>query len=78
MLVSEQEGAEIWINNKNSGLKTPAFVKVRQHEVNLIRLRKPGYQDHVVSLVSRQPTTYYYTSLKRPVFYVVPNIGKQA
>ena len=42
---SEPSGAEIWIDNQNSGQSTPAQVEVMQGE-RQIRLQKPGFKTY--------------------------------
>jgi serine/threonine protein kinase len=47
-IISRPEMAEIWIDNKRSGKRTPAAVQVPRGRTVQIRLRKRGYLDDVI------------------------------
>lgn len=74
MVVSEQEGAEIWVNNEFSGELTPRAVYLKKNQENKVTLKLIGHYDHSAVLTSAHSLSYYHCSLERiPLKLVVDN-----
>jgi hypothetical protein len=72
MLVTEQEGADIYIDRQSTGLKTPALVQVSIGKSMHVEFAKPGYKGHAVEIMSRNGASYYYAKL-RPALRLIPS-----
>ena len=65
MVLSEQEGAEIWINNKKTTYCTPKLVALPLLEETRLTLKLTGHYDHEAFVHSRHALTYYHCKLQR-------------
>lgn len=65
MVVTEQEGALIFINGKNTGKRTPSLVSIPKGEEVQIELKKEGYLDHSAWIRSRHELTFYHCQLTK-------------
>ncbi len=73
MLVSEQEGAEIWIDGKNTKRLTPQMIAIPQMRDVKIELKLFGHETHQVTLRSSNKLSYYYCHLNRIPLRLVVN-----
>lgn len=74
MVVSEQEGAEIWVNDVFTGELTPRAVYLNKSFENKVTLKLTGHRDHTAILTSTHTLSYYHCSLERiPLKLVVNN-----
>lgn len=73
MVVSEQENAEIWINNKKTNNCTPSLIAIPKNEEVLLTIKLIGHKDHSVKVRSSQNLTYYYCQLERMPFRLICN-----
>lgn len=64
-VVTEQEGAEIWLNGENTGMLTPARVLVPATRPYRLLLSYPAHEDHEVELVTSSEKSFYYANLER-------------
>lgn len=79
MVVSEQEGAEIWVNNEFTGEYTPRAVYLHKTLDNKITLKLIGHKDHSAILTSAHSLSYYHCNLERiPLKLVVDNESFEA
>lgn len=78
MIVTEQEGAEIWINGKNTGLVTPKPVYIPKHVEAQLTLKLTGHHDHIAYLRSPHTLTYYHCRLERIPLRLIRNENYQA
>lgn len=65
MVVTEQEGALIFINGKSTGKRTPSLVSIPKGEEVEIQLKKEGYLDHFARIRSRHELTFYHCQLTK-------------
>ncbi|WP_413584701.1 hypothetical protein [Bdellovibrio sp. HCB274] len=65
MVVSEQEGAEIWVDGKPTPFITPRMIAVPLNEDVNIEVRMTGHQVHSATVRSPQKLSYYYCNLER-------------
>lgn len=65
MVVSEQEGAEIWVNGRFTGATTPQLIPVYKNQDVLLEVKQRGYETHRVSLRSPQQLSFHYCDLQR-------------
>ncbi|MBO9667819.1 MAG: hypothetical protein J7501_13530, partial [Bdellovibrio sp.] len=65
MVVSEQEGADIWINGKKSEHQTPRLITISRGQEVEIELRLRGHLSHKAHIRSPHNLTYYYCTLER-------------
>lgn len=65
MIVTEQEGAEIWLHGENTFKVTPALIKIEQNKEIPLALKYHGHETHFVHLLTDKPRSFYYTDLKR-------------
>lgn len=73
MIVTEQEGAEIWINGKDTGLLTPKAIEVpRNTEVDLT-LKLTAHFNHAVTIRTGHHLSYYHTKLERVPLRLISN-----
>lgn len=73
MVVSEQEGAEIWIKNKKTNSVTPKLVAIKKDHPVRITVKKIGHQPHSAIVRSSHNLTYYYCNLKRVPLKLISN-----
>lgn len=65
MIVTEQEGAEIWLNGENTFRLTPSLIKIEANKPAEITLRLTGHETHFAEIFSDNPLSFYYTNLER-------------
>lgn len=65
MVVSEQEGAEIWVNDQRTNYVTPKLVAIPKDESVKVEVRLVGHENHSAMVRSSHNLTYYYCNLKR-------------
>ncbi|WP_413582033.1 hypothetical protein [Bdellovibrio sp. HCB288] len=65
MVVSEQEGAEIWVDGKPTPFHTPRMIAVPIREDVQIEVRMTGHQPHTAIVRAPQKLSYYYCNLER-------------
>ncbi|MGZ3771229.1 MAG: PEGA domain-containing protein [Bdellovibrio sp.] len=65
MIVSEQEGAEIWIDGKPIGEVTPKLVSIPRNKPVKLTLKLTAHKDHVATVQSPHNLSYYYCQLQR-------------
>lgn len=65
MVVSEQEGAEIWVNGERTALTTPRLVAIPKNEDVKIEVRLTGHEPHWALVKSTHNLSYYYCNLER-------------
>ncbi|MEN0060363.1 MAG: hypothetical protein AAGB31_16100 [Bdellovibrio sp.] len=73
MVVSEQEGAEIWVEDRRTGDVTPKLMALPKNKDVKVTLRKPGFVDQTAWIRSSHNLSYYYCSLERPRLRLVSN-----
>lgn len=79
MIVSEQEGAEIWIDDKKTSLCTPKVVAVPRNTEVKITLKLTGHSDHTAYVKSGHHLSYYHCKLQRiPLKLIRNDIAKTA
>lgn len=79
MVVSEQEGAEIWLNDRNTGLLTPKVVAVPRNTEVKFTLKLVAHKDHTALVKSGHHLSYYHCNLERiPLRLVRNEIQKSA
>lgn len=72
MVVSEQEGAEIWVQGVRTNFVTPKLVAIPKNQNVNLEVRLPGYENCTASVQSSHNLTYYYCNLKRISFKLIP------
>lgn len=65
MVITEQEGAEIWVNDKNTHMVTPQAITVPRNTEVKITLRLVGHYEHTAMVKSGHHLSYYHTKLQR-------------
>lgn len=73
MIVSEQEGAEIWINGENTFKTTPSLVQVLQNKEIKLTLKLFAHKDHHATLLTNQPLSFHYADLNRIPLRLIQN-----
>lgn len=73
MIVSEQEGAEIWIADKNTGFVTPKLTSIPKNCDVKITLKLTGHEDHITFVRSSHNLSYYYCNLERIPLRLIRN-----
>lgn len=73
MIISEQEGAEIWINNKNTNCVTPKLMELPLNKETLLTLKLTGHHDHRAHVRSQHALTYYHCKLERVPLRLIHN-----
>lgn len=73
MIVSEQEGAEIWIDNKKTGFLTPKLIAIPKNSSVLVTLKLPAHLDHTATVKSSENLSYYYCQLERIPLRLIKN-----
>lgn len=65
MVVTEQEGAHIFVNGKDTGKLTPSLVSIPQGKEVQVQLKKEGYLDHSAWVRSKHELTFYHCQLQK-------------
>lgn len=65
MVVTEQEGAHIFVNGKDTGKITPSLVSIPQGKEVQVQLKKEGYLDHSAWVRSKHELTFYHCQLQK-------------
>lgn len=73
MVVSEQENAEIWVDNKKTDKCTPSMLEIPKNQEVRLTIKLIGHKDHSVQVRSSQNLTYYYCQLERMPFRLIRN-----
>lgn len=73
MVVSEQEGAEIWIDDKQTPFVTPKAVALPKGPESKITLKLIGHEDHTAYVRSNHTLTYYHCKLQRIPLRLIHN-----
>lgn len=73
MVVSEQEGAEIWIDGQPTGLLTPHLISLPQNQDVQLTIKLIGHNDHTVFIRSTHDRTYYHCNLTRIPLRLIHN-----
>lgn len=78
MMLSEQEGAEIWIEGENTGHLTPHLVKIPKDRDVKVEFKLFAYETHTAWVRSGSNLTYYYCQLNRVPLRLIVNEDTQA
>ena len=73
MVVSEQEGAEIWINDQKTQFVTPKMVAILLNTETKITLKMIGHEPHTAYVRSAHRLSYYHCDLKRIPLRLIRN-----
>ncbi|MEK2646034.1 hypothetical protein [Bdellovibrio sp. BCCA] len=73
MVVSEQEGAEIWLNDRKTNFVTPKAVAIPKGPETKITLKLVGHKDHIAYVKSAHTLTYYHCKLERIPLRLIRN-----
>jgi len=73
MVVTEQEGAEIWINDKKTNYVTPKAVAFPKDVETKLTLKLVGHKDHTAYVRSSHTLTYYHCQLERVPLRLIRN-----
>lgn len=73
MIISEQEGAEIWIEGKKTNYLTPKAVALPKNKEVEIMIKQVGHETHVARVFTRHNLSYHYCNLKRIPLKVIHN-----
>lgn len=73
MVITEQEGAEIWVNDKNTHMVTPKAITVPRNTEVKITLRLTGHYEHTALVKSGHHLSYYHTKLQRVPLRLISN-----
>lgn len=73
MVVSEQEGADIWINNKRTHHTTPQLISIPKNRDVKLTIKLVGHKDHDAIVRSSQKLSYYYCNLERIPLRLISN-----
>ena len=73
MVVSEQEGAEIWIDGKKTNYLTPKAVALPKNKEVEITVKQVGHEPHTARVFTRHTLSYHYCDLKRIPLKVIYN-----
>lgn len=73
MVVSEQEGAEIWVDGQKTPFLTPHIVSFPKNKDSKITVKMIGHFDHEAVLRSPYTLTYHYCKLDRVPLRLVSN-----
>ena len=73
MVVSEQEGAEIWVNGQKTNYTTPRLVAIPKHTETEVEVRMIGHEPHKAWVRSSHNLSYYYCNLKRIPLRLIHN-----
>lgn len=73
MVVTEQEGAEIWIEGKKTAFVTPKLVALPKNCEVKITVKMIGHHDHTAVVRSSHNLTYYHCKLERIPLRLINN-----
>ncbi|MNT47079.1 hypothetical protein D3C72_1837650 [compost metagenome] len=73
MVVSEQEGAEIWINDQKTSYQTPKLVAIPLKKETKVTVKLTGHEAHTSWVRSSHKLSYYYCSLNRIPLRLIKN-----
>ncbi len=73
MVVSEQEGAEIWVEGQRTNYFTPKLVAIKKDHPVKITVKMIGHEPHTAVVKSSHNLTYYYCNLERIPLRLVSN-----
>lgn len=73
MVLSEQEGAEIWLEDRPTGFLTPHLISLPKNTESKLTLKLIGHQDHTAYVRSAHDLTYYHCQLTRIPLRLVRN-----
>lgn len=73
MVVSEQEGAEIWLDDRPTGFVTPHLISIPKNTEVKLTLKAIAHQDHTAYVRSSHELTYYHCNLKRIPLRLITN-----
>lgn len=73
MVISEQEGAEIWVDDKFTGLHTPKAIAVPQNSEIKLTLKLIAHKDHTAHVKSGHHLSYYHCELERIPLRLISN-----
>lgn len=73
MVVSEQEGAEIWIDGKKTNYVTPKLVALPKDTEVKITVKLIAHKDHTAFVRSSHNLTYYHCNLERIPLRLIHN-----
>jgi len=65
MVVSDPEGAEIWVNGKKTKWVTPALVELPLSEETHLILKKNLFKDHEAWIRSQHELSFYFRALEK-------------
>ncbi len=71
MVVSDPDGAEIWINKKKTKWVTPALVQLPLNAEAEVQLKKEHYLTHKAWIRSSHELSFYYRTLEKIKLSVV-------
>lgn len=71
MIVSEPDGAEIWINQKKTKWVTPALVQLPLNAESEVHLKKDHYKIHQAWIRSSHELSFYYRALEKIKLVVI-------
>ena len=71
MVVSDQENAKIYINDKDTLKITPSLIKIPLNREVKINLVKHGYEDHEAFIRGKNELSFYYADLKKFEFKIL-------
>lgn len=77
MVVSEQEGAEIWVEGRKTNFTTPRLVAIAKDTPVNISVKMIGHETHSAVVRSSHSLTYYYCKLERIPLKLVSNEIRQ-
>lgn len=75
MVVSEQEGAEIWIAGRKTKFLTPKLVAVPKNRDVLVEIRQLGFEPNRTWVRGSHNLSFHYCDLKRIPLKLVTNEG---
>lgn len=73
MIVSEQEGAEIWIEGRKTSYRTPHLVSLPKGRPVEVTIKQIGHYPWTASLQSSENLSYHYCDLQRIPLRVIHN-----
>lgn len=73
MVISEQEGAEIWVEDQKTSYVTPKLVAIKKDHPVRITVKMIGHEPHSAVVRSSHNLTYYYCNLTRIPLRLVSN-----
>ncbi|WII73675.1 hypothetical protein QJS83_07280 [Bdellovibrio sp. 22V] len=73
MVVSEQEGAEIWLDGVKTNFVTPKIVAIPKSTDIKLTIKMVGHHDHEAVVSSPHTLTYYYCNLERIPLRLISN-----